>query len=40
MLGIKSGVAAEILKEQPKPVPTHWHAHSRGLKVKDACMKC
>ena len=36
MLGKKSGVAARILKEQPKALPTHCHAHSLSLSVKDA----
>ena len=37
MLGKKSGVAALILEEQPKALPTHCHAHSLSLSVKDMC---
>ena len=37
MLGRKSGVAAKILEEQPKALPTHCHAHSLSLSVKDVC---
>ena len=35
MLSKKSGVAARILEEAPKALPTHCHAHSLSLSVKD-----
>ena len=31
MLGKKPGVAAKILNEVLKALPTHWHAHSLSL---------
>lgn len=37
MLGKKSGVAARILKEAPKALSTHCHAHSLSLSLKDTC---
>lgn len=36
MLGNKSGVAQQILQVQPRAHPTHCHAHSLSLSVKDA----
>ena len=36
MLGKKSGVAKKILEVQPRAHPTHCHAHSLSLSVKDA----
>ena len=35
MLGLKSGVAKRICDIQPKAYPTHCHAHSLSLCVKD-----
>ena len=37
MLGKKSGVAAKILNEKPKALPTHYHAHSLSLSIKSIC---
>ena len=37
MLGKKSGVAAKILNEVPKALPTHCHAHSPSLSIKSTC---
>lgn len=37
MLGKKSGVAAKILNEVPKALPTHCHAHSLSLSIKSTC---
>lgn len=36
MLGQKTGVAKRIQETQPKAHPTHCHAHSLNLSVKDA----
>ncbi|KAJ8034361.1 hypothetical protein HOLleu_21159 [Holothuria leucospilota] len=36
MLGQKTGVAKRIQETQPKAHPTHCHAHSLSLRVKDA----
>ena len=37
MLGKKSGIAAKILNEVLKVLPTHWHAHSLSLSIKSTC---
>ena len=37
MLGKKSGVAAKILNEVLKDLPTHCHAHSLSLSMKSTC---
>ena len=37
MLGKKSGVAAKILNEVLKDLPTHCHAHSLSLAMKSTC---
>ena len=37
MLSKKSGVAAKILNEVPKALPTHCHVHSLGLSNKSTC---
>ena len=37
MLGKKSAVAAKILNEVPKALPTHCHAHSLSLSIKSTC---
>ena len=37
MLGKKSGVAAKILNEVPKALPTYCHAHSVSLSIKSTC---
>ena len=37
MLGKKLGVAAKILNEVPKSLPTHCHAHSLSLSIKSTC---
>ena len=36
MMGKKSEVAQQILKEQPKALITHCHGHSLSLSIKDA----
>ena len=36
MMGKKSEVAQQILKEQPKVLITHCHGHSLSLSIKDA----
>ena len=40
MMGKKSGVARQILKEQPKALITHCHGHSLSLSIKDANKQC
>jgi len=40
MLGKKSGVAKQIQDIQPKAFPTHCHAHSLSLGVKDTVKAC
>ena len=40
MMGKKSGVAQQILKDQPKALVTHCHGHSLSLSVKDANKLC
>lgn len=40
MLGKKTGVAQRILENQPKAFPTHCHAHSLSLGVKDTVKSC
>ena len=40
MLGKKSGVATQILSEQPKAVVTHCQGHSLSLAVKDLTTNC
>ena len=40
MLGKRSGVAKQIQDIQKKAHPTHCHAHSLGLSVKDATSHC
>ena len=40
MLGRTSGVAMQIQDVQKKAHPTHCHAHSLGLSVKDATSHC
>ena len=40
MMGEKSGVAQQIIKEQPKALITHCHGHSLSLSMKDANEKC
>ena len=37
MLGKKSGVAAKILNEVPKALPTHCYVHSQSLSIKSTC---
>ena len=37
MLGKNSGVATKILNEVPKALPTHCHAHSLSLSIKNTC---
>ena len=37
MLSIKSAVAAKILNEMPKALPTHCNAHSLSLSIKSTC---
>ena len=37
LIRLQLALVAEILKEQPKAVPTHCHAHSLSLSVKDTC---
>ena len=37
MLGKKSGVAAKILNDMPKALPTNYHAHSLSLSIKSTC---
>ena len=37
MLGKNSGVAAKILNEVPKALPTHCHAHSLSISIKITC---
>ena len=36
MMGKKSGVALQVLKEQSKALTTHYHDHSLSLSIKDA----
>ena len=36
MMGKNSGVAQQILKEQPKALSTQCHGHSLSLSIKDA----
>ena len=40
MMGKNSGVAQQILKEQPKGLSTHCHGHSLSLSKKDANKQC
>lgn len=40
MMGIRSGVAQQILECQPKAYPTHCHAHCLSLGVKDTTKNC
>ncbi|MEM6831946.1 MAG: hypothetical protein AAF551_15655, partial [Bacteroidota bacterium] len=40
MMGKNSGVAKQILKEQPKALVTHCHGHSLSLSLKDANKLC
>ena len=40
MLGRKSGVAQQIQSMQPKALPTHCHAHSLSLGIKDTVNQC
>ena len=40
MMGKNSGVAQQILKEQPKALSTHCHGHSLSLSIKDANKQC
>ena len=40
MMGKKSGVAQQILKEQPKALITHCHGHSLSLSIEDANKQC
>ena len=40
MMGKNSGVAQQILKEQPKALVTHCHGHSLSLSLKDANKLC
>ena len=37
MLCKKSGVAAKILNEVSRALPTHYHAHSLSLSIKSTC---
>ena len=39
-MGKRSGVAKKILECQPKAHPTHFHAHSLSLSVKNATSHC
>ena len=40
MMGKRSGVAQQILKDQPKALVTHCHGHSLSLAIKDANKLC
>ena len=40
MKGKNSGVAQQILKEQPKALSAHYHSHSLSLSIKDANKHC
>ena len=40
MMGKKSGVAAEIIKLEPKALATHCHCHSLYLSVKSTTEQC
>ena len=40
MMGKRSGVAQQILKDQPKALVTHCHGHSLSLAIKDANKPC
>ena len=40
MMEKNSGAAQQILKEQPKALPTHCHGHSLSLSIKDASKQC
>ena len=40
MMGHKTGVAKRIQDLQPKAYPTHCHAHSLSLSVKDTTKNC
>ena len=40
MMGKNSGVAQQILKDQPKALVTHCHGHSLSLSIKDANKQC
>ena len=40
IMGKKTGVAQQILKEQPKALITHCHGHSLSLSGKDANKQC
>ena len=40
MMGKKSGVAAEIIKLEPKALATHCHCHSLNLSVKSTTEQC
>ena len=40
MMGKKSGVAQQILKELPKALITHCRGHSLSLSIKDANKQC
>ena len=40
MTGKNSGVAQQILKEQPKALSIHCHGHSLSLSIKDANKQC
>lgn len=39
-MGKKSGVAQQILKDQPKAHVIHCHGHSLSLSIKDANKQC
>ena len=40
MMGKKSGVAAEIIKLEPKALATHCRCHYLNLSVKSATEQC
>ena len=40
MMGNRSGVAQQILKDQPKALVTHCHGHSLSLVIKGANKLC
>ena len=40
MIRKNSGVAQQILKEQPKALSTHCHGHSLSLSIKNANKQC
>ena len=40
MMGKRSGIAQQVLKDQPKSRVTHCHGHSLSLAIKDANKLC